>query len=147
MARIPPLAFALPLLILGILGVAASGPARPEPLPADADLRPRPGGVGSAPWLDEVRAQRRMLQELRRAQQEARKDQFMRRRQEIIEFMDTERWLFRNRGPWLEPFLPAPEPRHGPGSANSAPGAPNDELRSQPYPPPGWDNRWYFNGW
>ncbi|TVQ89772.1 MAG: hypothetical protein EA400_07245 [Chromatiaceae bacterium] len=148
MARTSRPALLVVLLLVAAVGGTASRAALAEPPPADPDLPP-PGAAIAAPWLDEVRAQRRMLQELRRAQQEARKDRFLRRRQEIIEFMDSDRWLFRNPGPWMEPFIPPPEPQHTPprGSAGSLPRDPNDELRGHPYPPSGWDNRWYFNGW
>jgi hypothetical protein len=120
-----------------------------DTLPADS---PPPPGSGIPRWLDEVRAQRRALQELRRAehdarrhaidplgaaQHDAREEAFLRRRQEIQSMMEQDRRLFLNQGPWLAPWPGPPLP----SDAAAGPGAPPaPEL-------PDWDNGWYYHGW
>ena len=109
-------------------------------------------------WLDEVRAQRRSLQEERRAeydarrramnpvgaaQQEAREAEFLRRRQQRREMIEQDRRLLLNRGlsdqdGWLSasPVLLSPPPME-----------PGDEMPAPNSVPPDWDNGWYFRGW
>jgi hypothetical protein len=171
MARIHP--FVVPVVLLALIAGAApmsaaggdsdaaarsdgfprpggSGPAQPMPPPhAPAQLPAMPDPPGSmSRWLDEVRAQRRALQDMRRAHQDARKDEFLRRRHEMLDRMESDRRLFRNRGPWLEPLPPATlppslePPEHG--IADHDDDASGDGHH---YPPPGWDNGWYYNGW
>jgi hypothetical protein len=123
-------------------------------------------------WLKEVRAQRRALQEQRRAAHQARHDaidpigaakreerqeQLQRRRQEVREFIEYERRLYLNWGPWITPLVPRP-PSH-PGAdpiAEGSIGTRDDEAAARepkaadgapPAPPSDWDNRWYFHGW
>ncbi len=112
-------------------------------------------------WLDEVRAQRRALNEHRKAmhdaqrrardpwgaaQQDARREELQRRRQERREQIDEDRRLFRSYGPWLEPGWPISPVE--PPYAQSVPTPMDDaESREQHYPPQGWDNRWYYRGW
>jgi hypothetical protein len=122
------------------LTAPASRPTRQPPASQPPVSAPR--------WLDDVRAQRQALQQMRQAQQEARKDEFLRRRQEIRDMMENDRRLFRNYGPWLEPMAPSPLPsfleHQDHGLANRA----DDSSHAHPlYPPPGWDNGWYYNGW
>lgn len=109
-------------------------------LVAPAAVAPSP-----LPWFDEVRDQRRALQALRRgqrgAEQDARFDEFLRRRHERRELVEEDRWLFMNYGPWLEPLAPPA------GPLSSAPPAAADNPGGPAHPPPGWNNRWYFNGW
>jgi hypothetical protein len=100
-------------------------------------------------WLDDVRAQRRAVQKMRRAQQDARKDEFLRRRHEILDMMENDRRLFRNHGPWLEPLPPAPLPPSLEPPEDGMSGFDDDTGGNthHHYPPPGWDNGWYYNGW
>lgn len=112
--------------------------AHAEPV-ADAPHPDAPAASGNPlPWVDEVRNQRRALQEWRRAQhgaqQDARYEGFLRRRHERRELMEQERQQFRNYGPWREPLGPTPVPA-------------NPTTAPQPPTPPGWDNGWYYNGW
>lgn len=87
-----------------------------------------------------------MLADQRRAQrdveQDARKEEFLRRRQERLELIDQERRLFLNYGPWLEPMAPA-SPVEFPPKRSRA----NAPTSTPDHPPAGWDNRWYYNGW
>ncbi len=129
-------------------------PAAPPSL-ADAALGQVDSAAAGAPrWLEEVRAQRRALQEKRRAQhearkraidpagaaqQEAREEEFLRRRQEMHDMIEADRRLFMNHGPRISPVPALP--------ATSAP----DDVSYPPtrpgYVPPDWDNGWYFRGW
>lgn len=120
-------------------------------------------------WLEEVRAQRRALQQQRRAahqarhealdaigaaKREERKEQIERRRQEVREFIAQERRLYLNRGPWIAPLAPHPPPIPGldPLAGGSAgDGGTRDPVDASEQPavpaPSDWDNRWYYNGW
>jgi hypothetical protein len=139
--------------------------ASARPSAAIPDDAPLPHD-GAPRWLEAVRAQRRALQESRRAQhqarrraidpvgtarQEAMEQEFQRRRQELRDLMAHERRLFLNLGPWLTPWPP-------PGSAPPTPGTPSPETPAAPgdatsasprsaYELPDWDNGWYFRGW
>ena len=119
-------------------------------------------------WLDEVRAQRRALQEQRRAeldarrramnpvgaaQQEAREAEFLRRRQQRREMIEQDRKRFMSRGlsaqdGWLPaspaPLSPAPL---SPAPLSPVPLEPGDEMPALNTAPRGWDNGWYFHGW
>jgi hypothetical protein len=128
----------------------APGRIAPSPPPAVAAPPALPQPPGVAPrWLDDVRAQRHALQEMRRAHQDARKDKFLRRRQEIREMMQTDRRLFRNHGPWLDPIPPAHLPSALDHDDRGMAGVADEPPAEQPapYPPAGWDNGWYYNGW
>ena len=127
------------------LQTAQSPALPPAHAPAHAPIHP-PAHPAALPWFDEVRDQRRMLADQRRArrevEQDARKGEFLRRRQERRELIDQDRRLFLNYGPWLEPMAPAtradfpPEPPRADGS-----------IDTPDHPPAGWDNGWYYNGW
>jgi hypothetical protein len=123
-----------------------AGPHSGESAPAAAGRVPR--------WLEEVRAQRQALQEQRRAQhearrraidpvgaaqQEAREDAFLRRRQERRDMIDQDRRSFLNQGPWATPW-PSPPEGVAAGEPGDRPATPSDGL-------PDWDNGWYFRGW
>lgn len=110
---------------------------------------PAPVADPALPWLDEVRAQRKAVEERRKAareaidarrrlsdpwgaaQKEAREDDLRRRRQAHLERMEQEREMFRGQAPdqppapW--PAIPDPPPA--------------------PFAPPGWDNYWYYRGY
>ncbi len=149
---------------------AATEAPKPEAPGAALDAAPRKGADasdGAPPWLDAVRAQRQALQDLRRAEHQARRraldpvgaarqealeEKFFRRRQEIRDQMAEDRWLFLNFGPWMAP-LPSP-----PGALPSGPRATAPNPRSEPpraadpapgpeREPPEWNNGWYFHGW
>lgn len=143
---------AVPLLVLLVSALSAgAADGEPQGLPTPGaptsafvqgpGVEHAPGAQGPGlPWFDEVRDQRRALAELRRArrdaEQDARLDEFLRRRQERREQIEQERWLFMNYGPWFEPLAPPP----------ASPAKQASPKMAEP-PPPGWDNRWYFNGW
>lgn len=163
-------------------------PRRKPVLPGRAPARPigagRPGepihrdpfSARSQPavprWLKEVRAQRRALQEQRRAAHQARHDaidpigaakreerqeQVQRRRREVRDFIEHERRLYLNWGPWVTPLVPRPPSLPGVdpiaegsiGSRNADDVGHDPETRdgTKPLPPSDWDNRWYFHGW
>jgi hypothetical protein len=149
--------YALLLLLLPLcaIGQAQDSTAPQRPL---SDGGPRlidvEENTAASRWLDEVRAQRRALQEQRRAQHEARKraidpvgaaereareEEFLRRRQEMRELIEADRRLFMNQGPWISPSPPLP--------ATSGPADPNAPQTRPGYVPPDWDNGWYFHGW
>ncbi|NBC13414.1 MAG: hypothetical protein GVY09_08730 [Gammaproteobacteria bacterium] len=129
----------------------------PQGSPAPDDMVPR--------WLEAVRAQRRALQERRRAQhqarrraldpvgtarQEAMEEKFQRRRQERRDMIAQERWLFLNFGPWLSPLSTPPgvAPPAGPAPFEPPPDFVDDAERvPSADDPPEWDNGWYFRGW
>ncbi len=105
-------------------------------------------------WLDEVRSQRRALQEQRRAQRDARRraidpvgaaqfgareDAFLRRRQERQDMIEQDRRSFLNQGPWSTPW-PPPRPAVPSGEQGEVPTTPDAESLD-------WDNGWYFRGW
>ncbi len=71
------------------------------------------------------------------------------------EFIETERRLYFNRGPWFNPLAPmgggpltrgslvedqAPEPSEPSRSEPSS-------ARSEPLTPSDWNNLWYYRGW
>lgn len=147
------------LSLLLLLPLCATSHAQDAPAPAppmvDGTAGETDAVVTGAPrWLEEVRAQRRALQEQRRAQHEARRravdpvgaaqhqareEEFLRRRQERQEKIEADRRLFMNQGPWISPPPPLP--------ATSVPDT-NSTLEQTPgYVPPDWDNGWYFRGW
>jgi hypothetical protein len=151
-------AFGQPATVTAAAAQAGSEPqTAPQGSPAPDDMVPR--------WLEAVRAQRRALQERRRAQhqarrraldpvgtarQEAMEEEFQRRRQEMRDMIAQDRWLFLNFGPWLSP-LPTP-PGISPPTGPAAPDSPHDPAdETEPGPsagdPPEWDNGWYFRGW
>jgi hypothetical protein len=136
---------------------AVPGPASQDtPMPHD----------GAPRWLDAVRAQRRALQERRRAQHQARRraidpvgtarqealeQEFLRRRREMRDLIAQERWLFLNFGPWLTP-LPSPPAgtSQPPADGPAEPQAKSARPETKPTPAsklPDWDNGWYFRGW
>lgn len=126
------------------LASAASRPAR-QPVRQPAMVKPP---LPAPRWLDDVRAQRQTLQEMRQARHDARKDEFLRRRQEIRDRMENDRRLFRNHGPWLEPMAPSPLTSFLEHQEPGLAGREDDSSHAHPlYPPPGWDNGWYYNGW
>lgn len=133
--------------------------------PAPHDVVPR--------WLEAVRAQRRALQERRRAQHQARRraldpmgtarqealeQELQRRRREMRDMIAQDRWLFLNFGPWLAP-MPSPPVGNAPaGGPTDPPGEPpadptgQTQEHTEPVPRqmdelPEWDNGWYFRGW
>ena len=153
-----PLAVAAQASPVGAPGMsdgAVPTPATPEDQIADR-------------WLEAVRAQRQAWEERRRASQEAmdarrrqydarsstypeaRQQEHLRRREALMEHIERDREHFLNQGPWQPPPLPtppttpvAPEPPAS-GTPGSAPGS---ESRLA-YPPlPGWNNRWYYQGY
>ncbi|MBK1703862.1 hypothetical protein CKO40_04710 [Halochromatium glycolicum] len=191
----PPILFLLPLLIGMATADAAEtrvsmpgAEAHPQrtgdhPVPAERVLAGRESpppnlGAGSSHqvprWLKEVRAQRRALQQQRRAahqarhealdpigaaKREERQERRLRRRQEVREFIEHERRLYLNWGPWITPLVPRPPPTPGVdpltqgsigSSTDAADGppaaAPNADGAAIPTPSD-WDNRWYYNGW
>lgn len=141
--------------------------AATEPPPQAAPAEPQALPEGTPRWLDAVRAQRRAQQDRRRAEhsarrraldplgaarQEARKQEFLRRRREVQDQMAENRRWFRNFGPWMAP-LPSP-----PGTLQAVPGASTADTEAPPesaspstpstgQPPSEWNNGWYFNGW
>jgi hypothetical protein len=151
-------------------GEQPQGTAKPS-APADnttedQDRSPR--------WIDAVRAQRRAMQQRRRAEhearrraidpvgtarQEARDQEFQRRRQEMRERIAEDRKLFLNSGPWRTP-LPKP-PEFAPNTWPEPPGlspVPNKDHGRPDFPDAGsqaplrgdpaeWDNGWYYRGW
>ncbi|MFP4278506.1 MAG: hypothetical protein ACOC26_04050 [Halochromatium sp.] len=147
----------------------------PAPTPVPGAHPPQTAGMHQPQiprWLEEVRAQRRALHEQRRAAHQARHDaldplgavkrderqaQRRRRRQEMREMIETERRLYRNRGPWFSPLTPvtpmAPTAggplMRGSLAEDQAPER-SDEPSSasgEPLPPSDWNNRWYYRGW
>jgi hypothetical protein len=124
-------------------------------------------------WLEEVRAQRQALQQQRRAahqarrealdpigtaQREQRKEQLLRRRQELRGRIEQERQnhlnqYYLNQGPWFAPLAPMQvgdsldensidgENRSGQGDA------PKPEDQPAGLRPSEWNNLWYYNGW
>lgn len=123
-------------------------PMSPEDWPTGAD------GLSASPWLDEVRAQRQAWEARRKAaredfearrrlnnplgsaRQEAWEEDVRRRRAERQQRIDREREMFRSLGE-LPPSMPLPE-----SGARGSYSAAEDPL----FPPPGWDNLWYFRG-
>jgi hypothetical protein len=119
-------------------------------------------------WLEEVRAQRRALQQQRRAahqarrealdpigaaQREQRKDQLLRRRQELRNLIDQGRQYYLNQGPWLAPLAPkseddAPETDSIAEQKRTSPvESPRAEEQPAAMTPSEWNNLWYYKGW
>lgn len=122
-------------------------------------------------WLDEVRAQRQAREERRRAdkevrdarrrwidpwgaaQQEAREQETRRRRNAFFEHIERDREALRNQVPWGFPRDPWQEEATG-SQAETPLSTPADATgvsrqpvpNPSPYPPTGWDNRWYYRG-
>jgi hypothetical protein len=155
-----------PIPLLAAQQPAAAGPtqaeyAAPRPSTASAPADPAPAANDGTPrWLDAVRAQRKALQEHIRAQhqarrraidpvgtarQEAREQEFYRRRQTLREMREQDRMLFLNLGPWATPLPPVP----GSGLATPAPppNSPESADNARPNDLPDWNNNWYFRGW
>lgn len=179
--RLDQLALLCTWLMLGH-ALAAEPLASPPSKLADENLPAReqrvapmvpPAPSPEARWLNEVRAQRQALQEQRRAAHEARREaidpvgaarreerqeQIQRRRKQVRQFIEQERRLYLNSGPWLMPL--ATQPLQGPSSL-----APPNDAHAEKRPPVApltpaptqapapvqapldWDNRWYYNGW
>jgi len=139
------------------LTTAGTSPAGPEPLHQ---------------WLDEVRAQRQIREERRRAakeamdahrrwidpwgtaQKEVREQENQRRRKAFMEHIERDRETLRNQIPWR--FEPGPwqqETHPLPAQPPSSPGADALDITGQtassasPFALPGWDNRWYYRGY
>ncbi|MEA3278676.1 MAG: hypothetical protein U9Q81_25935 [Pseudomonadota bacterium] len=100
-------------------------------------------------------ARRRWIDPWGAAQQEAREQETLRRREAFMEKIDREREAFRSQRPWGGPYGPWNDHSPGVGPAAAPPSpeapeegapAPGDPSRAL-YPPlPGWDNRWYYRG-
>ena len=170
--RLYKVVFFLWTFALVVSPMMAQEPAPPPPVP----MMPAPSEPeGVQQWLDEVRAQRRVREERRRAakeardarrrlldpwgaaQQEAREKQQQLRRDAFMEEIDRKREAFRNRAPWgprPAPWQEMPkdsspgEPAEEIESTIGAPGVEGQAPTAPPYPPlPGWDNRWYYRGY
>ena len=111
-------------------------------------------------WLEAVRAQRQAWEERRRASQEAmdarrrhldahqeaRQQEHQRRREALLDHIERDREHFLNQGPWQISPPPA-NPGHPPAPEASGPVAPGGDAPLA-YPPlPGWNNRWYYQGY
>lgn len=128
---------------------------RETPLPQAADAEGEAIGR-PAPWLDEVRAQRQASEARREAtrkamdthrrwidpwgaaQREAREREIGQRRQATRERIEQEREQLRARRPPIAPFPEIPPPPVPPW------GEPQEPFGTEP---PGWDNRWYYQGY
>jgi hypothetical protein len=122
-------------------------------------------------WLEEVRAQRELREELRRAtkeasdarrrwinpwgaaQQEAREQANQRRREELMGHIERDRMMLRNQVPWrvqqgpLQGTPPKPVAEKPPWEDENTSTVPGEsEPTASNYPPPQWDNRWYYRG-
>jgi hypothetical protein len=146
------------------LGSDSSAPAS-EPETTWAPLPPPESGVPR--WLEDVRAQRRALQEGRRAmhqarrraidpvgaaRQEALEQEFYRRRREMREMMANDRKLFRQSPPWQGPWLSAPNqasghPDAGRRAGSQTEGGIGQGTENTTGKPAEWNNGWYFRGW
>ena len=140
----------------------------PLALPTDGTASPT---EPVSQWLDEVRAQRQIREERRRAakeamdarrrwidpwgaaQQDARKQETQRRRDAFFEHIERDRNAFRNQTPWG--FQQGPWINESPSPSSDSPQTPAQDpfAGSGPenpqvstYPLPGWDNRWYYRG-
>jgi hypothetical protein len=135
---------------------------------------PQPAAEDGVPrWLEDVRAQRRALQEQRRAHQaarrraidpvgeaerQAREQEFYRRRQDMRQMIEQDRRLFFNFGPWPSRWAVPPATTKMPSDADysrdsdqaqgAGSGAPAGQSETQSTPVlPDWNNSWYFHGW
>ena len=166
------LVFFLWTLMLAVSPLVAQEPVPPPPVPM-MPAPTEPEGVHQ--WLDEVRAQRRVREERRRAakeardarrrlidpwgaaQQEAREKQQQFRRDAFMEEIDRKREAFRSRAPWgtqPAPWQEVPRdsaPAEMADDAESSMGVPGPEGQGPTAPPyptlPGWNNRWYYRGY
>lgn len=156
-------------LCAGLLVVFSVAAQPPLPLPTDDTYFAEPEPVRR--WLDEVRAQRQMRRERRRAVQEAiqarrrwtdpwgaarqefREQETQRRHDAFLEHIDRDRAAFRNQVPWGFPPdprpgapSPAPAPSLGSSAEVTAETSGQAASRTPAYPLPGWDNHWYYRG-
>lgn len=150
-------------------GAAQSTPqpaSSPALAPDRAHTRPFPTPSNPAPprWLDEVRAQRQAVQVQRRAahqarrealdpigtaQREQRKEQMLRRREELRDSLEQTRRRYLNHGPWLAPLPPqftVPE-RVDDSRGESTAERSETQSAGSNNPPPEWNNLWYYQGW
>lgn len=116
-------------------------------------------------WLDAVRAQRKAWEEGRRASREAmdeyhrqhsprphteaqaRQEDYRQRREAFFERIERERDWFRTQVPWQMPSPPEPPVPYEPAEMAN-PSAPPETLSPPAFPAlPGWDNRWYYQGY
>jgi len=152
------------VLCIGLLTTFPIAAQTPPPFPTDCMPTAEPEPVRR--WLDEVRAQRQKIRQERRravhearrridpwgaARQERREQETQRRHDTFLEHIERDREAFRNQGPWQLRQVP----RQGEAPRFSAPQPPTDAAagasaqtppRMPTYPPPGWDNRWYYRG-
>ncbi len=152
------------ILLLGMAGntpAAETTPNIDHGAPPDPSRREMTLPETGSPWLDDVRAQREAWEarrdaarenfETRRrinhpsaaAHQEAWEDDIRRRRAARQERMDKDLEMFRSLGPesFPPPMRGAPMTSDG-KTGGAGPKAPTDPM----FPPPGWDNLWYFRG-
>jgi hypothetical protein len=155
---------AVGLLVCGLaVPTAVADPADPATTAPPTESRP-----AISPWLEEVRAQRRAWEARRRdsqeaaqarrqwsdpraaaaAQQEAWDEMVQRRRDDWLEEIDRDRRYFRQQGPW----------QWGAGDRSSAAASDlrwqqveqlpaTDRSSPSTFPPSGWNNGWYYNGY
>jgi hypothetical protein len=98
-----------------------------------------------------------------------REEAFLKRRQQLRDQIEYDRWLFLNQGPWLTPWpaasagvarphpLKPPETKPDPEGETAARGDAErshdareqaDRPAGEPREPmPDWNNRWYYHGW
>lgn len=161
-----------PLTVLGVWFLAVFAVAAQEPPPPPPGVPPIP--VEPEPvrqWLDEVRAQRQVREERRRAQKEAidarrrwidpwgaaqqevREQETQRRRDAFMEHIERDREVLRNQLPWR--FVPSPWLQDAPTTRTHlapAPAEAGGESAAQGVTPPAsyalpeWDNGWYYRG-
>ncbi len=108
-----------------------------------------------------IEARRRWQDPWLAEQREAREQEQQRRRDEWLERIDRDRAAFRNQGPWYAPLgrwpsttpqvsVPLEDSDRSDASSEQAPTIEipeKDELQTQNYPPAGWNNGWYYNGY
>ena len=157
------------VLLAGLLAAFSVAPQEPPPPPSVPAPIAEPEPFRQ--WLDEVRAQRHAREARRRADkearnarrrwidpwgaalQEAREQESLRRRQELIEHVERDREEFRKRvpwrfrpNPWQERADRSPAETPPPEDAEAASAIPPGEPHASSYPLPGWDNLWYYRG-
>jgi hypothetical protein len=130
---------------VGGLGVGRADEATTAPRPTTEQVSPQPSGYADPldQWLDEVKAQRRVWKERRRAakeainarrrltdpwgaaQQEAREKESQRRHDAMLEQVERDRDAFRNQGPWqsADPWEQGPPPPSQPAPSGPEPEA------------------------
>jgi len=160
-----------PIAALGIGLLMAFSVAAQSPLSLPTDGVPSAEPEPLRRWLDEVRAQRQIRQERHRvaketrdvhrrwidpwgaARQEIREQETQRRHDAFLEHIERDREAFRNQGPWR--FLQDPWQEETSGPPGTPPRSPAEDTpgisgQTAPstsfYPLPGWDNRWYYQG-